>query len=201
MSRGAGFSARSGLFFSIELNPDTDGELVARSKRGELAAFEELVRRHERSLFSYLYRMSGNADAAEELAQAAFIRAWEGLRGFRGAASFKTWLFRIGRNLCLNRLTRTRPMLEISEFQAAPERSEPDATFRVKQQEELVQAALAVLPEEQRTALVLSVYEGLRYQEIARAMGKTVRAVDSLLVRAKRNVRQALLPARRKGIL
>ncbi len=156
---------------------------------------------HERGLFAYMYRMCGNRDDAEELAQAAFVRAWGGISGFRGESSFKTWLFRIATNLAINKRTRTRPTVELSELLAAPESRQPEESFRRKRREELVQAALDRLPKDQRAALVLSVYEGMSYKEIARALGKTVRAVDSLLVRAKQNARRFLEPARKRNVL
>jgi RNA polymerase sigma-70 factor (ECF subfamily) len=174
---------------------------VLRAQAGELAAFEELVRRHQSGLFSYLYRMCRNTSDAEELAQAAMVRAWEKLAGFRGASSFKTWLYRIGTNLCFNLRTRRRPTEELSETMAAPESERPEAAFKQRAREDAVRRALHCLPADQRAALVLSVYEDMSYKEIAETLGKTVRAVDSLLFRAKTNVRKALAEDRAKGVI
>ena len=178
-----------------------DQELVRQAQAGDMAAFEELVRRHQRGLFSYLYRMCRNTSDAEEMAQAAMVRAWEKLAGFRGASSFKTWLYRIGTNLCFNLRTRRKPTEELSETMAAPDRERPEQAFRQKVREDAVRAALAELPADQRAALVLSVYQDMSYREIAETIGKTVRAVDSLLFRAKSNVRKALAESRAKGII
>jgi len=178
-----------------------DRDLVLRAQAGEMAAFEELVRRHQHGLFSYLYRMCRNSSDAEEMAQAAMVKAWEKLAGFRGASSFKTWLYRIGTNLCFNLRTRRKPTEELSETMTAPDRERPEQAFRQKVREEVVQRALARLPDDQRAALVLSVYQDMSYREIAETMGKTVRAVDSLLFRAKTNVRKALAEDRAKGII
>jgi RNA polymerase sigma-70 factor (ECF subfamily) len=180
--------------------PD-DADLVRRAQGGDMEAFEELVRRHQHGLFSYLYRICRNSADAEEMAQAALIKAWEKLAGFRGASSFKTWLYRIGTNLCFNLRTRRKPTAELCETMAAPDTERPDAAFQQKVREEAVQRALACLPEDQRAALVLAVYEDLSYKEIAETLGKTVRAVDSLLFRAKTNVRKALAEYRAKGII
>ena len=166
-----------------------------------MAAFEELVRRHQRGLFSYLYRMCRNTSDAEEMAQAAMIKAWEKLGGFRGASSFKTWLYRIGTNLCFNLRTRRKPTEELSETMTAPDRERPEQAFRQKVREDAVRTALAELPADQRAALVLSVYQDMSYREIAETLGKTVRAVDSLLFRAKSNVRKALAESRAEGII
>jgi RNA polymerase sigma-70 factor (ECF subfamily) len=178
-----------------------DQELVRQAQSGDMAAFEELVRRHQRGLFSYLYRMCRNTSDAEEMAQAAMIKAWEKLSGFRGASSFKTWLYRIGTNLCFNLRTRRKPTEELVETMAAPDAARPEQVFLQKVREEVVQRALARLPADQRAALVLSTYQDMSYREIAETMGKTVRAVDSLLFRAKTNVRKALAEDRAKGVI
>ncbi|MEO0079325.1 MAG: RNA polymerase sigma factor [candidate division WOR-3 bacterium] len=181
--------------------PTEESRLVARAKAGDLEAFEELVRQNQRPLFSYIYRMCGNPAEAEELTQAALVRAWLSLKGFRQESSFKTWLYRIGTNLCINRLKRTRPTEELTELLPAPSINEPAEEHRARVRTELVQAALNQLPPVQRTALVLLVYDGLSYQEIGKALNKSVRAVDSLLVRAKTNLRKVLAPVRKKGLI
>jgi RNA polymerase sigma-70 factor (ECF subfamily) len=182
--------------------PGTDDQdLVRRAQAGDMAAFEELVRRHQRGLYSYLYRMCRNTSDAEEMAQAAMIKAWEKLAGFRGASSFKTWLYRIGTNLCFNLRTRRKPTEELVETMAAPDSARPEQVLQQKVREEVVQRALARLPADQRAALVLSVYQDMSYREIAETMGKTMRAVDSLLFRAKTNVRKALAEDRAKGVI
>jgi RNA polymerase sigma-70 factor, ECF subfamily len=200
----AGFSLSWGVPEDNERAPDPaidDHDLVRRAQAGDMAAFEELVRRHQRGLFSYLYRMCRNSSDAEETTQSALVKAWEKLASFRGESSFKTWLYRIGTNLCLNLRTRRKPTEELSETMAAPDSQRPDAAFRQKLREEAVRRALACLPEDQRAALVLSVYQDMSYKEIADTLGKTVRAVDSLLFRAKTNVRKALAEDRAKGVI
>jgi RNA polymerase sigma-70 factor (ECF subfamily) len=183
-----------------QLAPD-DREFVARARSGDMAAFEELVRRHQQGLFSYLYRMCRNTSDAEEMAQVAMVKAWEKLGSFRGASSFKTWLYRIGTNLCFNLRTRRKPTEELLETMAAPDAARPEQVFERKVREEVVQQALARLPPDQRAALVLSIYQDMSYREIAETMGKSVRAIDSLLFRAKTNVRKALAEDRAKGII
>jgi RNA polymerase sigma-70 factor (ECF subfamily) len=185
----------------VNQTPGSDLDLVARARAGELEAFEELVKRHQRPLFGFLYRMCGDSNTAEELAQAAMVRSWEKLATFRGESGFKTWLFRIGANLCINRRTRTKPTEELPETLAAPSVQEPPEVYQQRVRERLVQAALSRLPDDQRTALVLSLYEHMSYKEIGTTMGKSARAVDSLLFRAKTNVRKSLADAREKGMI
>ncbi len=176
-------------------------ELVLRAQNGDLDAFEKLVVKYYRPLFSYVYRMCTDYNETEEIVQSALVKAWQGIKGFQGRSSFKTWLFRIGTNLAINRATRRKPVCEIPETLPAPESAEPQEAYRSRQREALVRAALERLPADQRSALVLCVYEDMSYEEIARSLGKTVRAVDSLLFRARQNLRKILGPARDKGIL
>ncbi|MFO7674760.1 MAG: sigma-70 family RNA polymerase sigma factor [bacterium] len=203
----AGFGARSfsraGRERVVTERPEADAELaLARSAMdGDLAAFEELVRRHQRGLFGYLYRMCGNPADAEEMAQQAFVKAWGGLRGFRGDSSFKTWLYRIATNLCINRATRRKPTCELPETLPAPESSEPAESYARERRIAAVREALDRLPADQRAALVLVEYQDLSYRDAAAALGRSVRAVDSLLFRARQNLRRLLGPAREKGIV
>jgi RNA polymerase sigma-70 factor (ECF subfamily) len=171
---------------------DPDAALVRAALAGDLSAFDTLVVRHQDSLFASLVCMTGNRSSAEELAQAAFVRAWEKLASFRREARFKTWLFRIAHHLCLNYLTRTRPTVELTEDFTAGSEHEPAEQLRRRRLAERVQSALNQLPPEQRTCIVSATYEDLDYREIGRRIGRSVRAVDSLLVRARRNLRRAL---------
>ncbi|MFO7638445.1 MAG: sigma-70 family RNA polymerase sigma factor [bacterium] len=181
--------------------PGQESELARAAREGDLAAFEELVRRYQRPLFGYLYRMCGNPADAEEMTQQALVKAWQGLSGFRGDASFKTWLYRIATNLCINRATRRRPTCELPESLPAPESSEPEERYARERRIALVREALGQLPADQRAALVMVEYQEMSYEEAARALGRSVRAVDSLLFRARQNLRRLLEPAREKGML
>jgi RNA polymerase sigma-70 factor (ECF subfamily) len=175
---------------------DPDAALVCAAQKGDLSAFEELVRRHEDAVFGYLRRLTGDPGSAEELSQAAFVRAWEKLPAFRREASFKTWLFRIVHSLGINHVTRRRPTEELPVNLAAGAGDEPAEVLRRRRLALAVEQALGRLKPEQRACLVMAVYEEMSYEDIARAVGKSVRAVDSLLVRARRNLRELLESAR-----
>ena len=159
------------------------------------------MRRHQRGLFGYLYRMCGNPADAEEMAQQAMVKAWKGLAGFRGASSFKTWLYRIATNLCINRATRRKPLVELPETLPAPASSEPPEVYARGQRITAVREALDQLPADQRAALVMVEFQEMSYRETAAALGRSVRAVDSLLFRGRTNLRKLLEPARQKGIV
>lgn len=178
-----------------------DEPLVLKAQQGDLGAFEELIRHHQQPLFSFVFRMVNNPADAEELCQQTFIRAWQKLSSFKRKSSFKTWLYRIAINLTLNYKTRTRPAEPLDKLQLSDTASEPQQEYHQRLKARLVQEALLQLPPDQRTAIVLKVYENLSYREIARIMGKSVRAVDSLLVRARIRLKTLLQPAREKGQL
>jgi RNA polymerase sigma-70 factor (ECF subfamily) len=183
------------------VNQSEDRELVGQAQAGDMPAFDELVRRYHGSLYCYLYRTCRNGAEAEEMTQESFVKAWEGIRGFRGAASFKTWLFRIATNLCINRLSRRKPVDPLSEDIPSARRYEPEETYRQRQLKECIGAALDSLPADQRSALVLSIYEELSYDEIAEAMGRSLASVNSLLYRARMSLRQTLAGARSRGLV
>jgi len=179
----------------------TDEQLTRAAQQGDLNAFEQLILRHQQPLFTFIYRMVNNYNDAEELCQQTLIRAWEKIKSFQGKSSFKTWLFRIGINLTLNHQTRTRQPEPLNELLPADLAHQPEHQFQKQQKQKLISAALQQLPADQRLALTLIVYENLTYKEAAKIMGKSVRAVDSLLVRARARLRTLLEPARKKGII
>jgi RNA polymerase sigma-70 factor, ECF subfamily len=181
------------------VNQDEDRQLVERAQAGDMPAFDELVRRHHGPLYCYLYRTCRNGAEAEEMTQESFVKAWEGVRGFRGKASFRTWLFRIATNLCINRLSRRKPTDSLSDDIPAAHRDEPEETYRQRQLKECIAAALESLPADQRAALVLSIYEELSYEEIAAAMGRSLASVNMLLYRARMTVRHLLEGAKSRG--
>lgn len=183
------------------MNQSDDGELVAQAQAGDLSAFDELVRRHHGQIYCYLYRACRNRSDAEEMTQESFVKAWEGLKGFRGAASFKTWLYRIATNLSINRLSRRKPQDPLSEDLPASRRDEPEEALRQRVRSESISRALAGLPADQRSALVLSIYEEMSHEEIAAAMGRSPASVNSLLYRARIGVREALGAARARGLI
>jgi RNA polymerase sigma-70 factor (ECF subfamily) len=184
------------------VSAEQDDRLVAaRAAGGDLAAFEELVRRYQEPLYRYLWRMCRNQAEAEDMAQEALVKAWVGLGGFRGRASFKTWLFRIGTNLCLNRLSRARRTEPLDEELPGPRQDEPEENFRQRRARACVRLAVDSLPADQRTVLVLWAYEGMSYDEIAEATGRTWASVNALLYRARITLRERLAEARDKGIV
>jgi len=169
-----------------------DQELMARIARGDGEAFRQLSRRHARSALALARRISGNDATAEELVQEAFLRVWVHAPRWRPDAAFRTWLYRIVVNLCLNE-RRRQPSLPLAEAGDPPDPSTgPDVEIAAQERDRLVAAAIDALPARQRAAVVLSYHDGLSNAEAAEVLDTSVAAVETLLVRAKRTLRTAL---------
>ncbi len=172
---------------------DPDQDLIARVAKGDPAAVRAMVARKLPRLLGVATRMLGDRSEAEDVAQEAFLRLWRQAGRWRpGAALFDTWLHRVTLNLCYDRLRRRR---EITS-DAVPEQADPAATADQAMIDQARDARLAAaiqsLPERQRAALVLQYYEGLSNIEAAAAMEIGVDALESLLSRARRGLRDRL---------
>jgi RNA polymerase sigma-70 factor (ECF subfamily) len=186
------------------MQDETDDALMARAGRGDKAAFAVLVRRHLARATAIAQRIAGNRSDAEEVVQEAFLRCWQKAPdwqpveaagpGFDKAerAQFATWLYRVLTNLCLDRKRRPQPV----ELEAADEipDSGDDGFARTArgEQSQRVAAAMAKLPERQRAALALCYYEDMGNIEAAKALDISVGALESLLVRGRRALRDSL---------
>jgi RNA polymerase sigma-70 factor (ECF subfamily) len=179
-------------------------ELMARIAEGDDSAFENLVHRHQTSILNLIYRFIGDRTQAKDLAQEVFIRVWQAAKTYKPEAKFTTWLYRITANLCLNELRSSRRKKWFS-FNWSDEDGEhtiektlsdgaPSAEdiLLEKERSRQISDALQSLPDNQRMALVLKRYDDLSYQEIAKVIGCSVPAVESLLVRAKRTLQEKL---------
>jgi RNA polymerase sigma-70 factor (ECF subfamily) len=184
---------------AIETMTDaTDEELMMRIGNGDRVAFGDLVRRHLDRAVAVAQRVTGSRGDAEEVAQEAFLRVWTKAPQWRAAdgdfrgARFTTWLYRVVVNLGIDR--RRRP--SASPLEAAGDPADPtDSALQSMEKAQLsaqVAAAVATLPERQRAALTLCFYEGLSNREAAEILDLTPGAIESLLVRARRSLRQAL---------
>src|ERR671919_375256 len=153
-----------------------DEELVARSMGGDLDSFNQLVLRWERPIYALAYRVIGREEDARDVAQETFLRAFRALSGFKGQAKFSSWLYRITLNLCRDwiRKERRTPVSQAPEgidiIELAGEGTPAETIEQLVGRKELgraVSKAMAMLPEEQRTAIILKEYHGLTFQEIA----------------------------------
>lgn len=183
-------------------SPPDDFPLVEHVLAGDRTAFETLVRRHERRVFRVALAVLGNTEDAEEAMQDAFLKAFRHLDQFRKEARFSTWLTRIAVNQAIEkRKTRKNyvPLDEAETVDAAfqpkryePWRSNPEEQYGKQEIHQMVERAIASLPDIYREAFVLRDIEGLTAEEAAGALGATVAALKSRLLRARLMMRETL---------
>jgi RNA polymerase sigma-70 factor (ECF subfamily) len=184
---------------------ETDEELVTAFRAGNLSAFDELVQRWERKIQGAVYRIMGSGEDARDLTQETFLRAYRGLSTFKSEARFSSWLYQIALNLCRDRLRQKkgRTLVGIDDLDpttaARIDRIAPTAHEQVEARDmsEIVSAAMAELPEEQREVIVLKEYQGLTFQEIADLMRVPVSTVKTRLYRGLVQMREHL---ERRGV-
>jgi RNA polymerase sigma-70 factor (ECF subfamily) len=171
----------------------SDDELMRRAGNGDRLAFADLVQRHLPRVGAVAARMLANAAEAEDVSQEAFLRCWQKAPGWKAdGAAFTTWLHRIVINLCIDRRRRAASV----PLDEAPDQADgaPQALEKIAAQQDAqrIRAALGDLPDRQRAALVLCYYEGMTNAEAAAVLDVSVGAVESLLVRARENLRKTL---------
>ncbi|MCG3150122.1 MAG: ECF RNA polymerase sigma factor SigW [Verrucomicrobiae bacterium] len=179
----------------MELHEQSDSQLIVRLQADAEPALDELMRRYKHPVINFCYRLLGNATDADDIAQETFVRLYQNRAKLDPAKKLTTWLFAVARNLCLDRL-RYRHRHPTEPLDTAPDHIAP-ATVD-KELGEQIAAAVAQLPEDQRTALILAEYHGQSYAEIAAVLKSTEKSVESRLYRAKQTLREKL---RRLGLL
>ena len=187
-----------------------DESLVKAARKGELAAFEELVFRHRDPIYARAFSMTRNEDDAVDLSQEAWIKGWQRLGQFQGESSFTTWMTRIVINLCLDHLRRqkrhrTDSIEELDDEGGGVERQMPVVTVNPTaglERAELrkkIDEALDQLSAEHRTVLVLHEFEDLEYKEIAKTVGCSMGTVMSRLFYARRKMAGLLAEMRKES--
>jgi RNA polymerase sigma-70 factor (ECF subfamily) len=173
----------------------TEAELVHRAQQGDSEAYAALVALHERFVYNLALRSLGNPDEAADAAQDAFVRAWTGLPEFRGESRFRTWLYRIVVNLCINRSPRLRKDLDALTYDEFPELPSPETvTTRIEQRElrQTIHQEVDRLPAQYRLLLSLRYQHELAYEEIASLLKLPLGTVKTGLYRAKERLRESL---------
>jgi RNA polymerase sigma-70 factor (ECF subfamily) len=176
-------------------SPESAGEreLIRLAQQGDTEAFGQLVVQHQQAVFNIAYRMVGNRQEAEDVAQDSFVRTYQALERFDRQRPFAPWLYRITTNTALNWLRRRRPEAELEEetlqMNATPS---PETQAIAAEASERLRAAVATLPPNYRAAIELRHFQGLSYQEMSEALDVPLSDVKSWLFRARRKLREAL---------
>jgi RNA polymerase sigma-70 factor (ECF subfamily) len=179
--------------FKDPVDVDADAELMLRVARGDRRAFASLFDRHHRGVAQFAFRFVGDRSRAEELTQDIFVKLYRNASRYRPSAKFKTFLYRVAANHCLNETRRGEYRVKhvsdgAEESQSldlpAPEAERPDHQLAGQELESVVGSALALLSERERTAFTLCRFEGMAYRDIAEVLEASESAVKSLIHRA-----------------
>jgi RNA polymerase sigma-70 factor, ECF subfamily len=193
-------------------NLDPDAALMLRVKQGDTAAFTELVEKYKQPIMNLAYRTVRDMTEAEDLAQNVFVQVYKSAARYKSTAKFSTWLFTIARNLCLNEIRRrsrhraesldaTHPEQDDQPLQQYEDKktfSPPESLLQGELSQQ-IDRALADLPENQRSAILLCRQEELSYKEIAEALGCSVSATKSLIHRGRETLKERLKAYLRTG--
>lgn len=182
----------------------TEQELIARAKAGDEAAFERLVLDNQNRVFSLTFRMVNDREEAADLAQEAFLRAWQGLPGFQGDSAFSTWVYRLATNVCIDFLRRQKRRADINPVaslddpeggwsEPADPRQDPQRRLEQEELRRAVSRGLRDLPDHHRQILVMRELSGLSYQEIGQALELDIGTVKSRVARARKALQKRLL--------
>lgn len=182
----------------------TDQEIVARARAGDQQAFEQLVQDNQNKVYSLAFRLVGDREEASDLAQEAFLKAWQGLSSFQGESSFTTWIYRLTTNVCIDYLRRQKRRQGASTAVSLDDEDsgwvepvdwtqDPHGQLEQSERGQALARGLEQLPDHQRQALALRELSGLSYQEIAQTMDLDLGTVKSRIARARLTLRKILL--------
>jgi len=186
---------------------DPELQIIERARNGERAAFDSLVDLYKGKAFALAYSFTGNAEDAKDILQDAFVKAYVGLKDFRGRSAFYTWFYRILVNLCRDFLRRKRTRLKVLVDAPEPPDEDNDAPVEIaetgpgpdemllnKEIREMADKAINMLPERQKTTFILRHVHGMRLNEIAEIMHCSESTAKVHLFRASKSLQRSLSP-------
>jgi len=187
------------------MEKDPDVELMLRFQAGDQNAFRRLFDRHKGRVINYCYRYCGNAQIAEELAQETFLRVYKAASRYQPKARFKTWLYKIAVNVCLNELRKVEHRVPLESLDPTPDDSDggggelaidrndhPDELVAQSERQHMVLQAIRQLKEDQRAALLLRVDEEFSYTQIGEQIGRSENHVKTLIHRGRKKLKTLL---------
>lgn len=174
-------------------------QLIDRASKGDAAAFNELLGLHEKKMYAVCFRMCGNYEDAQDCLQEAMLRVYRSISGFKGQSSFSTWLYRVTMNTCLDELRRRKTKQTTSLDGLLDTGWSPSDDFDTPEHHALsgeksrtIQAMIADLPEDMRSAVVLRDVEGFSYEEIAEMLSINVGTIKSRISRGREKLREKI---------
>ncbi len=184
----------------------SDEDLMMDCKKGDMSAFELLVRRYQDAIVNYIHFSIRDYHRAEDLAQETFLRVFKNASRYETKASFKSWLYTIATNLCRNEIRnrarrKTYSLEDLvdenedvyhSEYMVDT-RLQPDILYEKKERQQIIKKAIKLLPKNQSLALTLVTYQELSYEEISEILNCSIGAVKSLIHRARQNMKDILI--------
>lgn len=189
-----------------------ESELIKKAKKGDIAAFEELVRLHEKKVYTIAYKYMGNYEDAGDITQETFIKAYQVIETFRGEASFGTWVYRIAANKALDEL-RKRKKFQITSLEEeieleagsvskeiAAEDVTPEEYYLQQETGQYLQQLLNEMREEYKVVIIMREVEGRTYEEIAKALDCSLGTVKSRLSRARNHLKEKIMQDRREQL-
>lgn len=177
-------------------NYDEDITLMLKVKKGDILAFEQIMKKYEKSVINTIYRFIGNRIRAEEIAQEVFIKVYNSAKRYRPKAKFSTWLYKIVTNICLDDIRKKKDIPNFSFHTEIPDINQipPNINLERKESDCYVRNAIRSLPKRQRIAVILREYNGFSYKEISKTLRCSTKAVESLLYHAKLSLKEKLVP-------
>jgi len=182
---------RKPIPMNIDARARTDEELMELVKKGDRASFSELVTRHSSKFYGLAYRMLASREEAEDIVQESFLMLWASPEKWDSGrkAKFTTWFYRVVANACLDRKRKAREVTPGEDFDPPDPGMGTEQILENRNKREDMERHIAELPDSQQTALTLCFYEGVSNREAAEIMGVSVKALESLLMRAKATLR------------
>jgi RNA polymerase sigma-70 factor (ECF subfamily) len=175
--------------------PDEEAEWIRAAQGGDRSAFARLVERYWDRLYRWLYHLTRDRHAAEDLTQETFLRALGAIKSFRPGSNFRAWVFRIGHNNFVNqKRAERRTKHQLPEDASAPELNTAETSAENHEVVELVRRAISELPSDFRAALMLRVDEGMPFREIAKALGTTEETARWRVFKARQKLMKVLSP-------
>jgi len=186
-------------FAFMTIMESREEKLISRAAAGDGAAFSELMTMHEKRMYAVALRMCANREDAQDCLQDAMLRVYRSIGGFKGQSSFSTWVYRITMNTCLDELRRRKTrnassldtMLE-GGWSPTDGENGPEKQAVASEQRRVLNSAIADLPEDMRSAIVLRDVQGFSYEEIAEMLEVNIGTIKSRISRGREKLRQIL---------